>query len=143
MFNRQLVASHTQMVRSSVERLRRLAALSLAEFQRNPDNYAIAEHHLRRALQALLDLGRHVVVKSGWGNPANYREVFDLLERGGALEPEFCARMRGMAGYRNRLVHDYARVSEEEMWEILQERLADLEDLLDRLSAYVDDSGRS
>ncbi len=125
------------MVYDSVARLRRLAGLSLAEFQRDADNYAIAEHHLRRALQALLDLGRHVVVKSKWGNPANYREVFELLERGGVLDNEFRLRVQGIAGYRNRLVHDYALVSEKEMWEILQERLDDLETLLQRLLAYV------
>lgn len=137
MFNQQLVASHTQMVRASVARLRRLARLSLAEFQSDPDNYAIAEHHLRRALQALLDLGRHVIIKSKWGNPGNYREVFELLEKGGVLDREFRLRVQGIAGYRNRLVHDYARVSEDEMWEILQQRLEDLPALLDRLLACV------
>jgi uncharacterized protein YutE (UPF0331/DUF86 family) len=137
MFNEQLIASHALMVRASVDRLHRLAALPPAEFRRDPDHYAIAEHHLRRAIQALLDLGRHVVVKSGWGNPANYREVFELLERGGVLAPEFASRVKGIAGYRNRLVHDYARVSEEEMWEILQERLEDLETLLEKLLAWI------
>ncbi len=141
MFSEQLIAGHAQMVRASVARLRRLAALPPTEFYRDPDHYAIGEHHLRRAIQALLDLGRHVVVKSRWGNPANYREVFELLERGGVLEPEFCARVRGIAGYRNRLVHDYARVSEEEMWEILQERLDDLEALLERLLTWVAEAG--
>lgn len=137
MLNQQLVVSHSQMVRESVARLRRLATLSLTEFQSDPDNYAIAEHHLRRALQALLDLGRHLVIKSQWGNPANYREVFALLERGGVLDAEFSARVQGIAGYRNRLMHDYARVSAEEMWEILQERLEDLVSLLESLLAYV------
>lgn len=78
MFNEQLVADHTQLIQASIARLKSLASLSWEEFAGNPDNFAIAEHHLRRALQAVLDLGRHVVVKAGLGNPANYRDIFDL-----------------------------------------------------------------
>lgn len=62
MFNEQLVADRAQLIRTSLMRLESLAALSWEQFAANADNFAIAEHHLRRALQALLDLGRHAVV---------------------------------------------------------------------------------
>ncbi|HCJ10711.1 MAG TPA: hypothetical protein DHW14_06060 [Clostridiales bacterium] len=77
MFNLSLVADRAQTVRNSLARLRELSTLTLDEFRAVPDNYAIAEHHLRRALQALLDLGRH--------------------------------KGRGLAGYRNRLVHEESK----------------------------------
>lgn len=137
MFNKQLVADHAQLVRTSVARLEALAALSWEEFAADPDNFAIAEHHLRRALQAVLDLGRHIVVKAGLGNPATYREVFDLLESGGVLQPEVVRKVRGMAGYRNRLVHDYARIGEKEMWVIIRNDLDDLRILLNHLLDYI------
>lgn len=124
-------------MRASIARLRLLATLPLERFQADADNYAIAEHHLRRALQSLLDIGRHIVVKSGWGNPTRYREVFALLERGGVLQPEFRSRIEGMAGYQNRLVHEYATVTSEEMWEILQTRLDDMTELLRQLTDYA------
>ncbi|MCL6581361.1 MAG: DUF86 domain-containing protein [Firmicutes bacterium] len=130
MFNLVLVADRAQTVRNSLARLRELAGLTQDVFREGRDNYAIAEHHLRRALQALLDLGRHVVVKSGWGNPSNYREVFDLLERGGVLPPDLAERGRALAGYRNRLVHDYAAVGPNELWEVLRTRLDDIAELL-------------
>lgn len=137
MFNLSLVADRAQTVRGSLVRLRELGALSLEEFHAVPDGYAVAEHHLRRALQALLDLGRHEVVKSGWGNPSNYREIFDLLERGGVVAPELAEKGRALAGYRNRLVHDYAIVTGDELWEILQTRLDDLTELLRRLVEHA------
>lgn len=137
MFNEQLVADRAQLIRASVARLKGLASLSWQEFTSNPDNFAIAEHHLRRALQAVLDLGRHVVVKAGLGNPANYRDIFDLLEKGGILDPDFARKVRGMAGYRNRLVHDYARVDEKEMFSLIRNELDDLLVLLERLLEYI------
>lgn len=75
MFNSPLVADRVQTVRASLGRLRGLAAADRGAFRGSPDDYAIAEHHLRRALQALLDIGRHIVVRCGWGNPAHYRDI--------------------------------------------------------------------
>ncbi len=46
------------------------------------DNFAIAEHHLRRALEAVLDIGRHIVAKKGLGRPEDYRGIFELLGHG-------------------------------------------------------------
>ncbi|MDI6823631.1 MAG: DUF86 domain-containing protein [Bacillota bacterium] len=137
MLNPQLIAERAQDVRTSVARLRKLATLSREEFRAGPDNYAIAEHHLRRGLQALLDMGRHIVVKSGWGNPSRYRDVFRLLEQGGVLDAQFRSKVEGIAGYRNRLVHDYAEITEEEMWQILRTRLDDMTELLSRLTDYA------
>ena len=38
-------------IQESVERLKELKKLSLEEFLSNKDNYAICEHHLRKALE--------------------------------------------------------------------------------------------
>jgi len=137
LLNPQLIAERAQDVRASTARLRELATISKEEFRAGRDNYAIAEHHLRRGLQALLDMGRHIVVKSGWGNPSRYRDVFLLLEQGGILDPPFRDKVEGIAGYRNRLVHEYAKITREEMWEILQTRLDDMVDFLRRLTDYA------
>jgi len=47
------------LMRTSVYRLKEFRKMEEEEFLVNPDNYAIAEHHLRRALECLLDIGRH------------------------------------------------------------------------------------
>jgi len=137
MYNQQLIAERTQMIRASITRLKELAALTKEDFVGDPDNYAIAEHHLRRALQALLDLGRHIVVKNNFGNPTSYREVLDMLAQHSVLDPVFARKVRGMAGYRNRLVHDYAEVTNEEMVDILKNELDDLTQLLNQLLVFT------
>ena len=114
MFSSPLVTDRIQTVRASLGRLRGLSAAGREAFRDSPDEYAIAEHHLRRALQALLDIGRHIVVRSGWGNPAHYREIIIFLERHGVLAAELGEKGRSLAGYRNRLVHEYAAVDVDE-----------------------------
>lgn len=45
----ELVNDRIDQIRSSVHRLEGLSRLQLDEFVSDPDNFAIAEHHLRRA----------------------------------------------------------------------------------------------
>ncbi len=52
--NRRVVNAQLGQALSSVRRLQQLGALSDADFQAGPDNYAVAEHHLRRALDVTL-----------------------------------------------------------------------------------------
>ena len=139
--NIDLVRRRIDLVNVSLQRLRRFQRFSLAEFGAHPDNFAVAEHHLRRALEAVFDLGRHLIAKKGWGHPQDYRSIITLLAQNGVLPKEFAARIRGMAGYRNRLVHGYLEVSLEEMYRLLQERLGDLEAFCRHVADYLNNAG--
>ncbi|MBE3574223.1 MAG: hypothetical protein IMW99_02000 [Firmicutes bacterium] len=51
-YNQTLVGERTALIRTSLARLRQLRKLTREEFLADPDQYAIGEHHLRRALEA-------------------------------------------------------------------------------------------
>lgn len=127
MYNHQLIAEKLGIIRSSFNRLKKLAQVPKEEFQKNEDAQDIAENRLRKALEALFDLGRHLVVKSGAGIPHDYRSVITMLKEKEILPADFADQIAGMAGYRNRLVHEYNKVTVQELHEILQTRLEDLE----------------
>lgn len=95
------------------------------EFCRDEDAVDIAENRLRRAIEALFDLGRHMVVKSGAGVPSDYRSVIELLVENNILPDDFARQIAGMAGYRNRLIHDYNKVTPGELYQIIENRLSD------------------
>lgn len=124
--NINLARERVDLIYASVRRLEKLAELSPDEFAADPDHFAIAEHHLRRALEAVFDVGRHIIAKEGWGHPQDYRSIIMLLGQNKVIPLEFARQISGMAGYRNRLVHGYAEVSPEEMHGLLRRRLGDL-----------------
>ncbi len=126
MFNRDLIAERLAIIQTAVARLRLLASMPLERFAHDEDAIDIAENRLRRALEALFDLGRHLVVKSGLGVPADYRSVIEKLREGRIIPEEFARQIAGMAGYRNRLVHEYNKVTPAELYGIIQHRLSDL-----------------
>lgn len=62
----KVVAERAAWIRQMLAGLRALPLGTYAAFEADPRNPAAAESYLRRALEALLDLGRHVLAK-GFG----------------------------------------------------------------------------
>ena len=137
MYNLALVTERVNIIRRSVKRLKLLAEIPMEEFCDSEDAIDIAENRLRRALEALFDLGRHLLVKSGAGVPSDYRSVIRMLQESGLLPEDYANKITGMAGYRNRLIHDYNKVTPEELYQIIQIRLPDLELFCQYVVDYV------
>lgn len=79
-------------------------------FLADPRMVAAGESYLRRALEALMDLGRHILAKQFGVAAVEYEAVAQRLGEEGVLASELAERMQRMAGYRNRMVHAYEAV---------------------------------
>ena len=77
------------------------------------------------AVEAAVDTAQHLCAASGWGPPADNGHAMRLLAEHGVLDPELAGRMAQAVGFRNVLVHDYARVDDD----LVVRRLGDLSDL--------------
>ena len=133
----KVVAERSEWVRDMLEAIRGLPLDSEAEFMAEPRNVAAAESFVRRALEALLDLGRHILAKGFGDAPAEYKEVARGLGEREVLTPGEAATFVRMAGYRNRLVHFYEMVSEGELYSICSERLDDIESVLGGIHRWI------
>ena len=122
------------------EMLNGIAALPLhdaAVFTQDPRNVAAAESYLRRALEALLDLGRHILAKGFGLATSEYKEIPIGLRRAGVLTDDQAHLMREMAGYRNRMVHFYDEISTDELFQICAEQASDIAHLADHLAHWT------
>jgi uncharacterized protein YutE (UPF0331/DUF86 family) len=68
------------------------------------------ERGLQVASEALFDAGNHVLAGAFAETADRYADVPVRLVARGVLAPATGARLRGLAGFRNVLVHDYAAV---------------------------------
>jgi uncharacterized protein YutE (UPF0331/DUF86 family) len=131
------VVQKAAQVRGMLAGIERLPLSDPTAFEADPRNAASAESYLRRALEALLDLGRHILAKGIGQGPAEYKEVAIALARAQVLDESRGALLVRLAGYRNRLVHFYDEVSDEELLEICTQHAGDIGDLLDALLGWV------
>lgn len=78
-------------------------------------------HMLQVAIQALIDMGSHIMVEKGLKAPSTYSEVPIYLSQAGVISGDDSKVFRRMIGFRNVLVHNYSQVSIDALREILAE----------------------
>lgn len=133
----EIVAERSLWIRRMLREIETLPLQTPEAFFRERHSPAAAESYLRRALEALLDLGRHILAKA-FGYPATeYKEVARALTERGVLSPEAGQAMMRMAGYRNRMVHFYHEIPPTELYEICRSHLGDLEAVLEEMLGWV------
>lgn len=124
------VAARAELIREMLAAIETLPLGSEAELSADPRMLAAGESFLRRALEGLLDLGRHVLSK-GFGKVVpDYASVADELAAHGVLPPETATKLRLMARYRNRMVHFYDEILPGELYGILARQRGDVEEVL-------------
>lgn len=132
--NFKVVSDRLEIVQDCLRGLRALPLGSLDEFTSDYRNPAAAESLLRRSLEALLDIARHLLAK-GFGLPSlEYRQAASLArEKGLILELQTAQRFVLLAGYRNRMTHVYAEVTSTELYRIVSSQLGDVEAVAEEL----------
>lgn len=133
----KVIAERVAWIRRMVTSLRNLPGSDFATFQSDPRNVAAADSYLRRALEAVLDLGRHILAKGFGRGVGEYKDVAKVLVEVGVLDEPHGTLLRDLAGYRNRLVHFYHEVSDHELYEICTVRLGDIENLVDAMLRWI------
>ncbi len=138
--NRLLVRQRLVLIGLSVDHLRRLSTIPIERFV-NSDLSAAAESYLRRTLEAIFDVGRHILSKSGANELAQeYKSIARGLAEKGIINPGLGETLIQMAGYRNRLVQLYDLVSDEEIYAILHHHLTDFHDFITQIEKYLKSS---
>jgi uncharacterized protein YutE (UPF0331/DUF86 family) len=128
--NLKVVGDGLEIVETCLTELRSLPHSSLAEFLSDRRNPPAAESLVRRAIQALFDVLRHLLAKGSGRGVLEYKELARLAAREGLIrDPHLAQVALQIAGFRNRLVHFYQEVTPEELHGILTADLADIEGL--------------
>lgn len=123
---KRILADRLEWIDKMVNEIRSLPLATFEEFSVDSRNVWAAESCLRRALEALFDMGRHILAKAFGKGVSEYKEIASELQRAGVLSNDQTNLLRTLAGYRNRLVHFYHEVSAQELYGICRDKLDDL-----------------
>lgn len=104
--------------------LRRHQGRSVEELVSDPEERWIVERGLQLCAQNVLDVATHLAATTGRDVP-DYAAAIDRLAEMGILPPDFAARFRSVAGFRNVVVHAYLDVDVALLHRLLNEHLDD------------------
>ena len=71
------------------------------------DEQALVERIVELIIQAMIDIGSHVLARQFSIRPKSYAEVFLLLKDNKVITNTLYNKIEGLSGLRNLLVHDY------------------------------------
>ena len=141
--SKEVLQTRISYIEDSLKSLERFKGIPYEEFHSNPDNFRIAFYDLHRALEAVMDLGSHILSKIPGARPTSYKDIPQLLGKHKIIPAKFASdSLTKMAGYRNRMVHFYGEITEKEIYQIIQEELADFFASLSYTTALLKDPAK-
>ena len=137
MVDRDVVFQRLAALRLNARRLEGSLAEGRDRFLADENVQLIAERCLQLAIQAILDIGTHIIADQGLNRPAGYEDIVPELGRAGILPAVLVERLSGIAGLRNILVHDYLAVDHGRLFDDLTTGLGDLEEFARAIETFV------
>ncbi|HEY9205969.1 MAG TPA: DUF86 domain-containing protein [Candidatus Methanoperedens sp.] len=95
------------------------------------------ERYLEVALEYAIDIGEMIISKEKMKRPESYQEVFLVLGEYGILPEDFAVKFAPSAGFRNRLVHMYAKIDIGKLYYYLQNNVEDIEQFGKYIAKYL------
>lgn len=138
MVDREIFSRRLAALRGYLARLRAFREAGEAEFIREPALHDLAARYLHLAVEACLDLANHWIADRALPTPDANRDTFTVLERAGELSPALAERLRGWAGFRNILVHEYLEIDHGIAYRAIRDELGDLEEFASWAAARLD-----
>jgi len=135
--NIKLIEDRLGFIIEAVARLKKLSRLHEGDFLKE-DNPAITESYLRRSLEAVFDIGRHIISKTAGKAIVEYKEIARVLGDKRVVSRKCSNSLIVMAGYRNRLVHFYHEVSDKELYAIINKNLTDIENFVKDIKRFIE-----
>lgn len=125
--DKKIILDRISLIKLSLIKLGDLKPLSPGEFMLG-ENFAVAEHYLRYALEAVFDVCAHILSKIPGVMASEYKEMAIKMGQQELLPMDFAEdKLYKMAGYRNRLTHFYFEIQSKEMYKIIRNDLKDFE----------------
>jgi len=133
----EIVRDRESRIRQYVGDLRDMATISERAFLENRERQYAVLHALQLAIEASVEIATHICAADNLGIPSSYAEAFDLIEQAGIVERALADDLRGMARFRNRIVHFYGQVDLSRVFRLLQDHLTDFDRYLVAIERYL------
>ena len=96
------------------------------EYEDNPKNLEDYRRldsivlNLQRSCELVTDIAMYIVSARKLGIPQEKREAFELLEKNGLIPKAMSENMKKMIGFRNIAVHDYKKIDETILQDVIE-----------------------
>ncbi|WP_231293831.1 type VII toxin-antitoxin system HepT family RNase toxin [Thermoanaerobacterium thermosaccharolyticum] len=98
------------------------------------------ERGIQISIECVIDIANIIISALGTEKPDTYKESILALSKVGVLPQTFAKDVSSMVSFRNILVHDYMKVEERIIVDILKNHLDDFVKYIDYINKWIDEN---
>jgi uncharacterized protein YutE (UPF0331/DUF86 family) len=118
--------------------LQQSGKLTYEELVANDLLLSAVERNFQVAIECVFDIGTHIIAEKGFESPDDNADIIRILGDEGVVTTDFAKRVKGLAGFRNILVHEYTGIDYGLLYQHLQNRLDDFREFAAYTSSYLE-----
>lgn len=127
MIDAELIEKKIDMIEEGLTYLHGVKDVDRGEFLSSYEKIQATKHTLQEVIEACLDIANHILAAKGLRRSETYSGMFQVLTKNNIISKDLADKLGEMAKFRNLLVHRYAEVDDERVYEILRESLGNIE----------------
>lgn len=132
------IKNKLEQLNKYVGELRSLSKLTLSEFKKDRVKRAAVERFFQMSIEVVIDISSMIISHEDLESPENYRKMILELGKSGVLDEDFVDDFADIAGFRNVLVHQYAKIDTEIVHRKLKEKLNDFDEFSKQIASYIE-----
>jgi uncharacterized protein YutE (UPF0331/DUF86 family) len=133
----ELIKAKLAKMRQYLMYLEELRKASLDEFKGDFRLSGSAERYLQVAIESVIDVGNEIISTLQLRRPERYRDISYILSEASIIPRGFADSVASMISFRNLLVHDYASLDLDLVYNFLQTRLGDFELFMRYIASWL------
>lgn len=95
------------------------------------------ERYLQLAVQIIIDITHLIIIDLGLERPEDNYEAISILFENKIISESLAQKLTKMIGLRNILVHEYGKIDRKKIYQILKEKLEDLEEFKKQILEFL------
>jgi uncharacterized protein YutE (UPF0331/DUF86 family) len=125
--DKPLILRKIERIEAYLKQIRHKKDPGIEIFKKDKDLQSIILFNLIQSIQTCIDIGTHIISDTGWEMPASQADIFKTLAENRIITEQLSKKMIKMAGFRNRIVHEYEKVDLRIVYDVWRKNLSDIE----------------
>lgn len=130
MVDRNILVAKVTTIEKCLNKVKEKSSASLDLFKADEDSQDIVLFNLMQAIQGCVDLAAHIVSDEGYGMAGSMNEFYYLLRGRGIISVDMQEKLISAVGFRNLVVHEYAKPDLNLVYDIATHGIKDLEEFI-------------
>lgn len=137
MTNFSVIENKISYLKKYIQILKGYKQYTREQIEKDTNIRGMNERYLYLASQSTIDLAEAVLSFKDLRKPTTLSETFYILQEAEIIDNDLAEKMIKMVGFRNVLAHDYVEINYDIVYDVLQNKLPEIEEFIHQIKQII------